>query len=387
MLAIYLHIPWCLERCPYCDFNTRAARSWPEAEYAAALKRELQERLAQEGFAGREVTTIFFGGGTPSLFEAHTIASLIDSIATAGSLASEPEITLETNPGSTDEARLRDFRSAGINRLSLGVQTFHEGHLHALGRQHGADDSRRVLREARAAGFANLSLDLIHAIPGQSAADLEADLDEALSFETEHVSAYALTFEPGTPMTRDLERGRIQRLSNEDEAAMFERIHERLPAAGLPSYEISNFARPGFEARHNQAYWRGTPYIGVGAGAHSFLPRPTDRENPGRRWMNLREPGEYIEAASRGGLAEAEAEELTAHQAMGEHIWLALRESQGLDAQAFEQRFGCTTESAWPAAANLVETGLLTRDAEGWKLSARGRLFADRVFASFFESP
>lgn len=386
MLAIYLHIPWCLERCPYCDFNTRAARSWPETEYADALLRELGTRLRQDGFAGREVTTLFFGGGTPSLFAPRTIAHLIDGISGAATLAADAEITLETNPGSTDEAKLRDFRRAGVNRLSLGVQTFHEGHLRALGRHHGVDDSRRVLREARAAGFANLSLDLIHAIPGQSAADLEADLDEALSFDTEHISAYALTFEPGTPLTRDLERGRIERLANEEEAAMFERIHERLPGAGLPSYEISNFAKPGFEARHNQAYWRGIPYIGAGAGAHSFLPRPGDHEHPGRRWMNLREPAEYIEAASRDGFAEAEAEELTPRQAMGEHIWLALRESRGLDTHAFETRFGPTPDAAWPAASDLANDGLLVCDKRWWKLSPRGRLFADRVFASFFEA-
>ena len=330
MISIYLHIPWCLERCPYCDFNTRAAREWPEERYAQSLLTELHHRASQSPYADSCVDTIFLGGGTPSLFAPATLEKLLDGIHRALPVAHDAEITLETNPGSTNLDKLRGFRQAGINRLSLGVQTFTPHLLQSLGRQHSVDDSRNALSDARAAGFSNLSLDLIHAIPGQTQKELEADLAEALSFQTDHISAYSLTYEPGTPLTRDLERGRVERLPNEVEAEMFETIRTMLPAAGLAAYEISNFARPGFEARHNQAYWRGIPYIGLGAGAHSYNPGVIGEGSFGRRWMNLREPAAYMDAIESIGLAESESEDLTRQQAMGEGCWLALREGRGL---------------------------------------------------------
>jgi oxygen-independent coproporphyrinogen-3 oxidase len=384
VISIYLHIPWCLERCPYCDFNTRAAREWPEERYAQALLSELGQRVQESPFADSDVDTIFLGGGTPSLFAPATIGKLLDGIGRSLNVSADAEITLETNPGSTDLDRLRGFRQAGINRLSLGVQTFTPHLLHALGRQHSVDDSRAALRDARTAGFQNLSLDLIHAIPGQSQTELEADLSEALSFETDHISAYSLTYEPGTPLTRDLERGRVKRLTNEAEAEMFETIRQVLPAAGLDAYEISNFARPGFEARHNQAYWRGVPYIGLGAGAHSYRPGTGRNSSFGRRWMNLREPAVYMEAVEATGLAESESEELTRQQAMGEGCWLALREGRGLDTRGFRDRYGEGALQAYPHIPRLCEQGLLEWSEEWLRLTPRGLLAADEVFASFF---
>ncbi|MDG1959904.1 MAG: radical SAM family heme chaperone HemW [Candidatus Binatia bacterium] len=384
MISIYLHIPWCLELCPYCDFNTRAARKWPEERYAKALLAELRQRMQQSPFAGSSVGTIFMGGGTPSLFAPQTISMLLDGIRETGSVVENAEITLETNPGSIDLDRLRGFRQAGINRLSLGVQTFTPHLLRALGRQHSVDDSRTALRDARSASFTNLSLDLIHAIPGQTAAELQADLDEALSFGPDHISAYSLTYEPGTPLTRDLERGRVQRLGNEEEAEMFETIRKVLPPAGLMAYEISNFARPGFEARHNQAYWRGNPYIGLGAGAHSYRPGKAAENSFGRRWMNLREPAEYMESVEGTGLAEDESEELTRQQAMGEVCWLALREGRGLDTRNFQSRYGEPTLEAYPHIPELCEQGMLEWSDDWLRLTPQGLLAADDIFASFF---
>ena len=384
MISIYLHIPWCLERCPYCDFNTRAAREWPEERYAQSLLTELHHRASQSPYADSCVDTIFLGGGTPSLFAPATLDKLIDGIRRALPVANDAEITLETNPGSTNLDKLRGFRQAGINRLSLGVQTFVPHLLQSLGRQHSVDDSRNALRDARAAGFNNLSLDLIHAIPGQTLEELEADLAEALSFQTDHISAYSLTYEPGTPLTRDLERGRVERLPNEVEAEMFETIRTILPAAGLAAYEISNFARPGFEARHNQAYWRGIPYIGLGAGAHSYNPSVTGDGSFGRRWMNLREPATYMEAVESTGLAECESEELTRQQAMGEGCWLALREGRGLDTRGFQARYGEATLQAYPHIPELCARGMLEWSDEWLRLTPQGLLAADEIFASFF---
>jgi oxygen-independent coproporphyrinogen-3 oxidase len=384
VISIYLHIPWCLERCPYCDFNTRAARQWPEERYALALLAELRQRMQQSPFADSLVGTIFLGGGTPSLFAPKTIEMLLEGIHQTASVAADAEITLETNPGSTDLDRLRGFRQAGVNRLSLGVQTFTPHLLQALGRQHSVDDSRQALQDARSASFSNVSLDLIHAIPGQSAGELQADLDEALTFGTDHISAYSLTYEPGTPLTRDLERGRVQRLGNEEEAEMFETIRKVLPAAGLLAYEISNFARPGFEARHNQAYWRGNPYIGLGAGAHSYRPGAAEEESFGRRWMNLQEPAAYMDAVETTGLAEAEFEELTRKQSMGEGCWLSLREGRGLDTGWFQSRYGEPALDAYPHIPELCEKGMLEWSDEWLRLTPQGLLAADDVFASFF---
>ncbi len=386
--ALYVHIPWCLSKCPYCDFNSHAARTWPEAEYADALLRELRHRSAEEGFAGRRFSTVFFGGGTPSLFDPRTIGRILEGVARGPDLDPAAEITLEANPGTVTEERLRGFRSAGVNRLSYGVQSFQPDLLLALGRRHSVEDSRRALDAARLAGFDNLSLDLIFAIPGQSLAACEADVDEAISHGTAHVSAYALTFEPGTAFHRERAAGRVRQAPEELEVAMFELVRGRLRDAGLEPYEISNFARPGLEARHNQAYWRGTPYVGIGAGAHSFA--PLDGRGGGgdacfgRRWENVRDPGRWMDAVRERGTGIADTEALGRREAMGETCWLALRESRGLDPTAFRLRFGEEFAEAFPHATSLVSDGLAAWRGDRLVLTPRGLLLADAVFSTFF---
>jgi oxygen-independent coproporphyrinogen-3 oxidase len=300
-------------------------------------------------------------------------------------LSPDAEITLEANPGTVDRARLEGFRGAGVNRLSLGVQSFDDRFLHKLGRGHGVAESRAALAATCEAAWENFSLDLIYAVPGQTLDDLRADLAEAAAWQPAHVSAYNLTYEPGTPMQRDLAEGRIQRTPEETEIAMFETVRRMLAEAGLPAYEISNYARPGREARHNQAYWRGRPYLGLGAGAHSFTPS-ADPAAPsfGVRWQNERDPNRYMARARQAGDATVESETLARGQALGEFCWLGLRETRGISRDAFAARFAEPLASAFPHVADLLAEGLLVEGNGHVALSRRGLLVADSVFATFF---
>jgi oxygen-independent coproporphyrinogen-3 oxidase len=385
-VALYLHIPYCLAKCPYCDFNSYAARVWPEDAYADALLAELARYTSEETFAGATATSVFFGGGTPSLFAPRTIARLLEGVAQRLALASDVEITLEANPGTVDEERLAGFVAAGVNRLSVGIQSFQPGLLEALGRRHSVDDSLRALAAARAAGFANLSLDLIYAVPGQDLDTCAADIAQAIAIAPDHVSAYNLTYEKGTAMHRELHAGRIRPAPEELEVALFHLVRDRLAEAGYAQYEISNYARPGREARHNQAYWRGTPYLGLGAGANSFTPRAGEADGSGSfgtRWENLRDPNRYMEAVGATGSAVGSSEELTRAQAMGEACWLGLRERRGLDPDAFAARFGTPLGAAYPQLDELLGDGLVEWHQRHLRLTTRGLLVADGVFAAF----
>jgi oxygen-independent coproporphyrinogen-3 oxidase len=386
-VALYLHIPYCLAKCPYCDFNSYAARVWPEDAYADALIDELARYTGEETFAGATATSIFFGGGTPSLFAPRTIARLLDAAGRHLTLASEVEITLEANPGTVDEERLAGFVAAGVNRLSIGVQSFQPRLLEALGRRHSVEDSIRALRAARAAGFTNLSLDLIYAVPEQSLEECAADVARAIEIAPDHVSAYNLTYEKGTAMHRELREGRIRAAAEELEVAMFHLVRDRLADAGHAQYEISNYARPGREARHNQAYWRGTPYLGLGAGANSFAPRAGAADGSGSfgtRWENLRDPNRYMESVRASGMAVATSEQLTRAQAMGEACWLGLRERRGLDPAAFAARFAVPLCDAFPHVEQLLHDDLVEWHDERLRLTSRGLLVADTVFSGFF---
>lgn len=385
--SIYIHIPWCLSRCPYCDFNTYAAREWPEDDYTNALLRELEWYAERPPFDAVTLTTVFFGGGTPSLFAPRTIERLLDGLATRMSTASDLEVTLEANPGTVDRERFSGMRSAGVNRLSIGIQSFQPRLLELLGRRHSVDESRAALAAARDAGFDNLSLDLMYATPTETLQELEADLDEAIAIAPEHISAYALIYEPGTPLTKDLQAGRVERASDEVEAQMFETVRSRLADAGYEPYEISNHARPGREARHNQAYWRGGPYLGLGAGAHSFSPTTAPAQTDaayGVRWQNIRDPSTYRAAVERDGHALDEHESLTRSQSIGEFCWLGLREERGIALAEFESRFGSPFAEAFPHVADLAREALVEEHDGRLALTPKGQLLADEIFAGFF---
>jgi oxygen-independent coproporphyrinogen-3 oxidase len=376
--SLYVHIPYCQAKCPYCDFNSYAVERWPEEPYADALIAELDAYLAVPPWRGATIATIFFGGGTPSLFRPATIGRLLDAFAARAPLADDVEITLEANPGTVERTRLEGFRGAGVNRLSFGIQSFQPDLLRTLGRIHSADDARAAIAAARAARFDNLSLDLIFAVPGQARAAWAADVAEVARHAPEHVSAYNLIYEPSTPFHTLRARGEIAPLDDEDELWMYQHVRAALADAGYEHYEISNFARPGRAARHNQGYWRGIDALGLGAGAHSYAAGP----GWGRRWANERIPERYIAAVADAG-AVVMREELSLATAAGEFMFLGLRELAGIRPADFAARFGRPLEEVHPSVRELCAAELLTARGDRLALTERGLLFADTVFTRF----
>jgi oxygen-independent coproporphyrinogen-3 oxidase len=373
--GLYLHIPFCLARCGYCDFNTYLYEAALAREYAAALRAEIAAWGRRPELTGRRAATVFLGGGTPSLLSPDEVAGILGVVRRAFGLLPKAEVTLEANPGTVDAAKLRGYRGAGVNRLSLGVQAFQDHLLRRAGRDHTADDARGAVADARAAGFQNVSLDLIFALPEQRLAEWAASLDEAAALAPEHLSTYGLTYEEGTPFFRDRAAGRITPVDEATEAAMFDLAIARLTAAGYEHYEISNFARPGYRSAHNQTYWRCGDYLGLGAGAHSCL--------GGRRFFNRRLPREYIEAVRRRGSAEAGAEELTPRQRFGEAMMLGLRLREGVDLHDMAIRFA--PSGVGPDAGTLRRlegAGLLERRGSRLRLTERGVRLANEVFVA-----
>ncbi len=387
-VGLYVHIPFCERVCPYCDFAVVAApRLDPHTEdrYLEALEEELTARAPCYG--DRRLTTLYLGGGTPSLFRPHSLERLLAKAQQVFAPALEKarlEITLEVNPSTVERERLPDFFALGINRLSIGVQSFDDATLRRLGRAHKAEEGARILEAARTAGFANLSLDLILAAPGQTFAGFEADLERALEFEPEHLSIYELTVESGTPFELAARRNQLRRADEDTVVDMLEHTVRRAAASGLARYEISNYARPGFESAHNTRYWSREPVLGIGMGAWSNLP-PDDRAPFGRRRSNPRELARYLEGVESRGDDGAEVEILSAAQARGEAIFLALRHRRGLCAAGFEAEFGFVPRHYFPSAIlRLVETGLLVETEVGdLRLTERGQLLSDSVFAHF----
>ena len=377
--ALYVHVPWCRRVCPYCDFNVYAAAEPPEPAYVEAMAAELGAWAGRAPCRGRRAKSVYLGGGTPSLLSPAAIATVLDAVAHTFGIAGSAEVTLEANPGTVTRERLAGYRAAGVNRLSLGAQSFHAGHLRTLGRDHGAADIRAAAVAARAAGFANLSLDLIFAVPGETLAEWEDDLGAALALAPEHVSAYALTYEAGTPFHAWRASGRLRPVDEDGEAAMAEAALVRLEAAGYGRYEVSSFARPGFAARHNTSYWDGSDYLGLGAGAHSFSAEPA----PGRRWANERLPKRYAAAVRERGTAVASEERLTAAQARGEFCFTGLRQTAGVDLGRFRRRFGVALDAAFPHVERLVADGLVEASGGHMRLTARGFRHADTVSATF----
>jgi oxygen-independent coproporphyrinogen-3 oxidase len=377
--GLYVHVPWCRHVCPYCDFNVHAHRRPPEDEYTATLARELAAWATAPAFGGRRIASVYVGGGTPSLFSPAAIARVLAAADATFGVAADAEVTLEANPGTVTRATLDGYRAAGVNRLSLGAQSFALRLLHALGRDHDPDDVDAAMAAARASGFANVSLDLIFAVPGSSLAEWQHDLERAIALEPAHVSAYALTFEEGTPYHAWRASGRLHGVDEDVEAAMAEHTAARLPAAGLTRYEISSWARPGHASSHNQRYWDGSSYLGVGAGAHSFAAGPPAAE----RWSNVRHPQAYATAVARDGTAVAERHPLDDERARADFAFTGLRRLAGIDTRRFAARFGRPLVEAFPHVGGLVHDGLLEWAGDALRLTARGLRFADTVAATF----
>ena len=376
--ALYVHLPWCRHVCPYCDFNVYASAAPPES-YVEALRTELAAHARDDAWAGRSVSSVYLGGGTPSLFSPASIAAVLAAVERAFGMQAAAEVTLEANPGTVSAERLVGYRAAGVNRLSLGAQSFHPQHLRTLGRDHETDDIGAAVDAARAAGIANVSLDLIFAVPGETPAEWAADVAAAIALVPMHVSTYSLTYEEGTPFHIWRARGRVTPVADDDEATMAGTAAAMLEAAGYARYEISSYARTGYAARHNVAYWDGSDYLGVGAGAHSFSRTP----GPGRRWMNERLPDRYQARVSATGTAVGTEERLTDAQARAEFCFCGLRRIAGVDVRGFRERFGVPLDAAYPHVAVLMADGLVEAVDDRLRLTATGLRFADTVAASF----
>jgi oxygen-independent coproporphyrinogen-3 oxidase len=368
-LSLYVHVPWCARKCPYCDFNSHEARGGiPQDEYVRALLADLEFELAQAD--GRRIETVFIGGGTPSLFSPRAIAALLTGIRSRADLAPEAEITLEANPGSSEAAKFAGFREAGVNRLSVGVQSFQPGLLPAIGRIHDADEARGAARAARAAGFDNVNLDLMFALPGQTLRDVNADLDAAFALDPMHLSFYQLTIEPKTAFGR-----RPPPLPDEDAAfEMQEAVRGRLEGGGYAQYEVSAYARAGARCRHNLNYWEFGDYLGIGAGAHGKLTRNTGIT---RRWR-LKSPGRYLAGAGSKACVGGE-EDLDAGTVRTDFLMNALRLNEGFEEALLTARTGLTLASLEPALSEVVDAGLLLRVGGRVGATDRGRRFLNEL--------
>lgn len=371
-LALYIHIPWCVRKCPYCDFNSHAAGpTLPEAEYVNALLADLDNDLAH--VHGRPLTSIFFGGGTPSLFSAAALGRLLDGVARRLSFAPDIEITLEANPGTFEQAKFVAYRGLGINRLSIGIQSFQDAKLKALGRIHGRDEAIRAADRARAAGFDNFNLDLMHGLPEQSVADALGDLEQAIALAPTHLSWYQLTMEPNTVFwSQPPELPEDDTLWDIQEAGQ-----ARLAAAGYHQYETSAYAQPGRQARHNLNYWGFGDFLGIGAGAHAKLSAP---DGTLQRTWKTRLPKDYLDPAKT---FQAGAKPLAPADLPFDFMMNALRLVDGVPAAWYPQRTGQSLDSLAPALAAARRAGLLAEDEQRLRPTARGQLFLNDLLQSF----
>ena len=364
-LSIYVHVPFCASRCGYCDFNTYTATELGDSVSRATFHEVLasEVRVAAQALGRREVSTVFFGGGTPTLIGASALGEVLASIREEFALAPDAEITTEANPDSVDEAALANLRASGFTRISFGMQSSASHVLRVLDRTHTAGRSLAMARAARDAGFEHVNLDLIYATPGESDDDLRRTLDDVIEADVDHVSAYSLIVEDGTPLARRIGRGELPMPDDDVAAGRYEIIDDALAEAGFGWYEVSNWSRPGGECRHNIAYWRSDDWWGVGPGAHSHV--------DGVRWWNAKHPRTYADALAAGTSPEGGREVLTADEKRVEHVMLALRMRDGLS--ALEVR-----DSAW--CERNREAGLIDASSLGEGrivLTRRGRLLAD----------
>ncbi|MGB7542675.1 MAG: radical SAM family heme chaperone HemW [Burkholderiales bacterium] len=371
-LALYVHIPWCVRKCPYCDFNSHQARGeLPEREYVEALLRDLE--LALPDVWGRRVASIFFGGGTPSLFSAQSIDALLSALRARLPLAPGCEITLEANPGTFEAEKFRGYRAAGVNRLSIGIQSFNPKHLLALGRIHDETEARRAIEIAQRS-FDNINLDLMYALPEQTPEEAAADVEAALGAGTAHLSFYHLTLEPNTLFYRH-----PPPLPDDDTAAaMQDLIAGRLAQAGYLHYEVSAWAKPGRECRHNLNYWRFGDYLGIGAGAHSKISFP-DRVV---RSVCFKQPKEYLQRAA-AGTAVQERHEVGRADLVFEFMLNALRLSEGFPVSSFVERTGLQIAVAEKPLREAEARGLIVRDHERIRPTELGQRFLNDLLQLF----
>ncbi|HEY6236594.1 MAG TPA: radical SAM family heme chaperone HemW [Candidatus Elarobacter sp.] len=368
--GVYVHLPFCPYICPYCDFAKWAWDGVRAARYLDALRADLASAPAVEA------RTLFFGGGTPTTYAPDAIAALIGDVRARFALPRDAEVTTEANPDPSLAGRLAGLHDAGVNRLSIGVQSFDARELRVLGRRHTAADVATAVRAARAAGFANVSVDLIFGVPGQTEESWAASLDAAVALEVEHVSCYGLTIEEGTPYAAWFARDPSAFAGDTLEARMYAIAIDRLRVAGFAHYEISNWAKPGFRSRHNAIYWANDPYLGLGVGAASYL--------GGVRSTHTRDLDAYCEAALAAAPIPGESERLEGAKRAGEAIMLALRTAEGVDLAAFRERYGIDVHQRYRSVVDdLVAAGVLAAEPARMRLTERGRFVANDVCGAF----
>ncbi len=397
-VSLYLHIPFCVTKCNYCDFNTYAGIEDLMPAYVSAVVDEIGmwgEALGKE----TRVPTIFFGGGTPSLLPAEDVERILRACYRGFSCDEDIEVTLESNPGDLTVERLKALLDAGVNRLSIGVQSFNDVHLVALTRRHSAMAAERAFEMAREAGFDNVNLDLMFGLPNHTLDEWVDTVDRARTLGPEHLSLYALTVEEGTPLARDVARGATADTDPDMAADMYLYAVRALGESGYGQYEISNWAKPERECRHNLVYWRNESYVGIGAGAHSFLGgcRFWEEKNPRRYvtkvgelrsrggWGGLStEDAEAMSEALGGGGLVSEVEVISDMLEMGETMMLGLRLLNGVSREGFRERFGKSMESVFGSDLEELEgVGLLEQEGDRWRLTSRGRLLGNEVFQRF----
>jgi oxygen-independent coproporphyrinogen-3 oxidase len=375
VLGLYVHIPFCTAICNYCNFNRGLFDADLKRRYLAALLSEIEGSAARHG-RRLAADTIYFGGGTPSLLEPEEVAQVIGACEDIFNVARAREVTLEANPETVTVERLEGYRRAGVNRLSFGVQSFNDDELRRLSRLHGADRARAALREARAAGFDNISLDLMMWLPGQNVPAWLESVDEAASLRPEHLSLYLLEVYPNAPLRDEMARARWSQAPDEDAATMYVTAMERLEAAGYEQYEISNLARPGRRSRHNLKYWTDGEWLGFGCGAHST--------RGGVRWKNVSATEDYVTRVAGGLPIEADTHRLTEAQRVGDALFMGLRLSDGIDEREVERRYGIDIWQRYGSDLQpYVEDGLLMRQDRRMWLTRRGMLLAHEVMAVF----
>lgn len=374
--AVYIHIPFCTNKCFYCDFNSYVLKDQPVMDYLRALDREME--LTVQATPPEEIKTIFVGGGTPTVLNPQEMEYFLNSVRRHfPNWADDIEFTMEANPGTTDAEKLAVMKAGGVNRVSFGVQAFQNELLSGIGRIHNTDDVYRSLENARNAGLHNLSIDLMFGLPNQTVEMLDYSVSRALELGLPHYSIYSLKVEENTLFHTLYQKNQLPLPGEEDELKMYLLLMDRMKAAGYKQYEISNFAKPGYESRHNITYWRNEDYYGLGAGAHGYVKR--------RRHINIKGVNPYVEACKQG-LPRLEQFEVTKEEAMEDFVMVGLRMLDGIRLSDFAEQFGSSLEETFRSPLHkMTSAGLLEmhEDHGGYRLSEKGVLFGNEVFAEF----
>lgn len=373
-MALYIHIPFCHTKCGYCDFNSYAMKGEIVSAFVDALHLEIE----QTPYAGANVPTIFFGGGTPTFLTGEELAHLLDHLSRKFRIEPGAEITSEANPGTVDLHKLQCMKQAGFNRVSFGVQSFDAAELKRMERIHSPEEVFLAVQAAREAGFDNLNLDLIYALPDQTPERWQDNLRQAVELQPEHLALYGLMLEPNTRFYHLYQKGQLTLPEDEVQVEMYEYARDFARSNGYEQYEISNYAKPGYECRHNLVYWRNEAYLGFGPGAVSYI--------EGRRWMNMRHPREYVRRVNAGEQLEFESESITGWESAAETIMLGLRTRDGVDLDALERRYHLPIELYFrEAVQRLIQRGWLEQTGTRIHLTEHGFLWHSEASLAFFE--